>query len=226
MSSPLVAGAAAVVWSMHPGWTAGQVRARLLGTAKPMPAGLLIGDRLDLFEAVFNGSFELGDLSEWIQSGSCSSLTSLGPLVPQHRNRMGYCSTGPAGDQAGATLQHCFEVQPGITSLPISFEYNFITEEFPEWVGTQFDDFMNITITAPNGTVTNLATGSVNASMFVPIEGMDFPGGDLTVGHTGWKTATATIAVTSGPGQYIIDISDTGDDIFDSVVLIDNIRLK
>jgi len=226
MSSPLVAGAAAVVWSMHPAWTAAQVRTRLLGTAKPMAAGLLIGNRLDMFEAVFNGSFELGDLGEWIQSGSCSSLTSLGPLVPQHRNRMGYCSTGPAGDQSGATLQHCFEVQPGVTSLPIKFEYNFITEEFPEWVGTQFDDFMNITITAPDGTVTNLAAESVNASLFVPIGGMDFPGGDLTVGHTNWQTAMATIAVTSGPGQYIIDISDTGDDIYDSVVLIDNIRLK
>ncbi len=226
MASPLVAGAAAVVWSMNPAWTAGQVRARLLGTAKPMPAALMIGDRLDMFEAVFNGSFELGDLSEWSQIGSCSSLTALGPLVPQHRSRMGYCSTGPAGDQVGATLKHCFEVQPGLASLPIRFDYNFITEEYPEWVGTQFDDFLEVTITAPDGTVTNLVMESVNASTFVPIGGMDFPGGDDTVGHTGWKTAMAMIAVTAGAGQYVIDISDTGDDIYDSVVLVDNIRFE
>jgi hypothetical protein len=46
------------------------------------------------------------------------------------------------------------------------------------------------------------------------------------VGQTGWKPASATIPVTQGSGTYKIKITDAGDDIYDSVVLIDNIRLK
>lgn len=66
MSAPLVFGSAADVWTMHPSWTAAQVRQRLEKTAVPLDSTLQIGvRRIDLFEAVFDGSFELGDLSEW-----------------------------------------------------------------------------------------------------------------------------------------------------------------
>lgn len=230
MSTPLVSGAAAVVWSMHPSWTAAQVRERLEKTAKALDSSLKIGvGRIDLFEAVFNGSFEIGDLSEWSKTGTCSSLNSLGALVPQHRKRMGYASTGPSGDQVAATLEKSFTIQPGVTSIPIKFEYNFVTEEYPEWVGTIFDDALRITLTAPDGTETVLATESVNSSsftMYTDSPAIDFPGGDNTVGQTGWKPASATIPVTQGSGTYKINITDAGDDIYDSVVLIDNIRLK
>ena len=230
MAAPHVAGAAAVIWSMHPSWTAAQVRERLEKTSEPLASTLKLGaGRLDLFEAVFNGSFEIGDLSEWSKTGTCSSLNSLGALVPQHRKRMGYASTGPSGDQVAATLEKTFTIQPGVTSIPIKFEYNFVTEEYPEWVGTIFDDALRITLTAPDGTETVLATESVNGSsftMYTDSPAIDFPGGDNTVGQTGWKPASATIPVTQGSGTYKIKITDAGDDIYDSVVLIDNIRLK
>ena len=226
MSAPLVSGCAAVVWSMHPAWTAAKVRERLLKTGEQSTVALLIGPRVDLFEAVFNGSFEIGNLAEWTSTGTASSLATLGPFTPQHRMRMGYASTGPAGDQIGASLKKCFDVQPGVTSFPISFEYDFITEEYPEFVGTQFDDFVIITMTPPGGSPVTLAMESVNASTFSAVGGIDFPGGDSTTGHTGWKTGTAMVPVTTGAGQYLIEISDTGDDVYDSVVLIDNIRLK
>lgn len=231
MSSPLVAGAAAVVWSMNPSWNAAQVRERLEKTSEPLASTLQIGvGRLDLFEAVFNGSFEIGDLSEWTATGTCSSLEKLGPLVPTHRKRMGYLSTGPSGDFVAATLEKTFTIQPGVTSIPIKFEYDFVTEEYPEWVGTIFDDALLIWVTsvhAPDLVLnTILVEESVNGSTFFSIGGIDFPGGDNTVGHTQWKTASATIPVTQGSGTYTIHITDAGDDIYDSVVLIDNIRLK
>lgn len=230
MAAPHVAGAAAVIWSMHPSWTAAQVRERLEKTSKPLVSTLKLGaGRLDLFEAVFNGSFEIGDLSEWSKTGTCSSLDSLGALVPQHRKRMGYASTGPSGDQVAATLEKTFTIQPGVISIPIKFEYNFVTEEYPEWVGTIFDDALRITLTAPDGTETMLVSESVNGSsftMYTDSPAIDFPGGDNTVGQTGWKPASATIPVTQGSGTYKIKITDAGDDIYDSVVLIDNIRLK
>lgn len=227
MAAPHASGATAVIWSMHPSWTASKVRDRLEKSAKHLTTDKPIGiGRIDLFESVFNGSFEIGDLSEWSATGTCSSLEELGPLVPQHRKRMSYCSTGPSGDYVAATLEKVFTVQPDVTSIPIKFEYNFVTEEYPEWVGTIYNDALTIKVTAPDGTETVLATETVNASTFYSIEGIDFPGGDDTVGHTKWKTASATIPVTHGSGTYGIHITDAGDDIYDSVVLIDNIRLK
>ena len=226
MAAPHVAGAAAVVWSRHPSWSASKVRQRLEKTAKEL-AGLQLGHgRIDLFEAVFNGSFEIGDLSEWSSVGTTSSITALGPIKPQHRKHMGYASTGPSGDFVAATLSQSFKIQPGVTTLPITFDYTFVTEEYPEWVGTIYDDAVTITLMTPSGSIHTLAVERVNSSSFTPIGGIDFPGGDNTVGWTGWKTAHKDIPVTEGSGTYKIFIRDAGDDIYDSAILIDNIKFK
>jgi len=58
LASPLVAGAAALVWSVHPEWRAEHVRRQLLQTATEMPGEELGAGQVDVFEAVFNGSFE------------------------------------------------------------------------------------------------------------------------------------------------------------------------
>lgn len=229
MAAPHVAGAAAFLWSRHPSWSASQVRARLEKTAEELSASTNLGaGRLDLFEAVFNGSFEIGNLAEWTSTGTCSSLKKLGPttLDPRHEKRMGYCSTGPAGDQVAATLEKTFQVRNGVSSLPIRFDYNFVSEEFPEFVGTQFNDALEITLTSPNGTETMLAMETINDSAYSMIGGVDFPGGDSTAGHTGWKTAATTVPVSAGDWTLRIRIEDAGDDVYDSVVLIDHIRLK
>ncbi|MBM3235328.1 peptidase S8 [Candidatus Poribacteria bacterium] len=226
MAAPHVSGAAAVVWSRHPSWSASKVRQRLEKTAKELP-GLQLGyGRIDLFEAIFNGSFEIGDLSEWSSVGTTSSITALGPITPQHWKRMGYASTGPSGDFVAASLNQTFKIQSGVTTLPITFIYTFVTEEYPEWVGTIYNDAVTITLVAPSGNTYTLAVETVNSSAFTPISGIDFPGGDNTVGWTGWKTAHKDIPVTEGSGTYKIFITDAGDDIYDSVILIDNIQFK
>ena len=230
MSTPMVAGAAAVVWGKHPSWNAAQVRERLEKTAKPLPGLELGAGRLDLFEAVFNGSFEIDDLSEWSKTGTASSLSSLGSLVPVDRNghkkRFGYVSTGPAADYVSSRLSQTLQIQNGVSSIPITFDYNFITEEYPEFVGSIYDDALTITLQTPSGNTVILATESVNGSSFSSIGGIDFPGGDNTVGMTGWKSSTVNVPVSEGAGKYQIFIEDAGDDIYDSVVLIDNIRFK
>lgn len=130
------------------------------------------------------------------------------------------------GDEVAASLKKTLTIQPGVTSLPISMTYNFVTEEYPEFVGSIYDDSLEVTLIAPDGTKTTTQLESVNTSAFFPIGGIDFPGGDNTVGHTKWKSIGTTISITSGMGSYEIEISDAGDDIYDSAVLIDNFRLK
>lgn len=227
MATPHVSGAAALVMSRFPSLTAAQVRQRLEKTAKPLPAALQQGaGRLDAFNAVFNGNFEIGDMSGWNTIGTASSVTSLGPLVVQDGARMAFISTGPAATNLSTRFSQSFVVQDDVSSIPVQFTYNFVTEEYPEWVGTMYNDCTAIELKAPDGSVHTLATESVNASSFVPVGGITLPGGDDTVGMTGWKTLAIDIPVTEGPGEYQIFITDKGDDIYDSVLLLDDIRFK
>lgn len=227
MAASLISGAAAMVWTQHPEWAAENIRTRLIDSGKTLSSSLLIGSaRLDVFEAVFNGSFEIGDLSEWQVSGTASSITELSSLLPVAGNRMAILSTGPSEDGVETTLTKSVTIQPGVTELPLEFTYNFITEEYPEYIGSQFDDTLVITLTSPDGTVQELVTESVNDSEFTLVEGLDLPDGDDTAGQTGFKTVNFVIPVTEGEGEYRINISDQEDGLYDSVLLIDNIRLK
>jgi hypothetical protein len=224
MATPCVAGAAAVLWSRYPGYTLARVRARLQATGERLP-GLLIGNRVDVFEAVFNGSFEDG-MNGWSVAGTAGSVTSMGPLGPRHRQRFGFASSGPDNAVVETRIQQSFTIQPGVTSFRISFDYNFVTEEYPEYVGSIFNDRLNISLLTPAGTTVPLAFESVNSSVFSPVGGINFPGGDNTVGQTGWKTATANVPVTLGPGTYRLVVRDEGDGIYDSNALLDSVRFR
>jgi hypothetical protein len=227
MATPHVAGAAALVWSAHPTLTASQVQERLVKSAKPLNATLQLGaGRLDTFNAVFNGNFEMGALEGWKKSGTASSVTMLGPLSPPLGARMAIASTGPGGDGVETELYQDFNVQSDVSSIPVQLTYNFISEEYPEYVGTEFDDCVNVVVQAPDGSTYVVAAESINSSIFTPIAGIDFPGGDNTSGQTGWKTAAVDVPVTAGLGKYRVFIADAGDDIYDSIMLLDDIRFK
>ncbi|MBC8555542.1 MAG: S8 family serine peptidase [Candidatus Brocadiales bacterium] len=228
MAAPLVAGVARVIWNQHPKWSAAEVKKRLLDTAFDAPdlKGKLIGKRIDAFEALFNGDFEL-DLKEWTVEGTCESKTKLGPIVPKSGLKFAFCTTGPAGDQVAATLTKELNFVAD-SDFTIKFWYNVVSEEYPEYVGSVFDDSLKIKLVAPDGTETILAQESINSSNFEPVTGIDFEGGDDTVGQLlgGWKEVSKTIPVKKGVGSYKILIEDAGDDIYDTAVLLDNIRLK
>jgi hypothetical protein len=227
MAAPHVAGAVAVLLSRRPSLTAAQVEDRLKRTAVPLAPALQVGSgRIDLFEAVFDGSFEDNLMTLWNRVGTVSSVPNLGPITPRDRKRMAFISSGPAGDQVAGSMTQSFTIQPGVTSIPLTFEYAFVTEEWPEFVGTQFNDSMTITLVTPSGGTVTLANETVNGSAFTGVVGVNFPGGDNTTGWTGWKTRTVNVPVTAGPGTYRIFVTDAGDDIYDSAVLVDRIRFK
>ena len=225
MATPCVSGAAAVVWQKYPSWSAGQVKTRLMRTATALPGAQLGSGRLDLFDAVFNGSFEDGT-NGWTLNGTCSAVTKLGPIKPTKGEQMGMISSGPSDAQVQSSMEQPMQIQSSVTSLTISFDYNFVTEEYPEWVHRGYNDNMRIKLQEPDGSTIPLAYEDVDSSSYTLVGGIDFPGGDNTVGQTGWKSVTKTFPVTQGTGNYRIVVRDEGDGIYDSVVLIDNIRLK
>ncbi|WP_305910466.1 S8 family serine peptidase (plasmid) [Methylomarinum sp. Ch1-1] len=223
-ASPIVAGAASVVWARSPELTASEVEERLKKSAKPLPGAQVGAGRIDVFEAVFDGSFEDKNMRLWDYDGTVITVLNLGDITPQDLDRMGYASTGPAGTQTSGTLTQRFQVQEGVSAIPISFKYAFISEEYPEWVGTQFNDSLTIKLKAPNGSVTTLANETINSAQFSPISGIDFPGGDSTVGWTGWKSVSMEVPISAGQGEYEIQLEDAGDSIYDTVLLIDRIK--
>lgn len=225
MATPCVAGAAAVLWSRFPAYTASEVIGRLQRTAVELPGLQLGSGRVDLFEAVFNGSFEDGTTG-WNVTGTAGAVAALGPLTPTDRKSFGFASSGPDNSVVQTTLAQSFQVQPGVTQFKIAFDYNFVTEEYPEWVNRGFNDNMRITLVKPDGSTVQLAFEDVDHSAYSLVGGINFPGGDSTTGQTGWKSVSQTEAITAGPGTYRIIVRDEGDGIYDSNVLIDRIRFK
>ena len=224
MASPVVAGAAALVWANNLSWTRSQVQDRLLKTAKPL-FGQQIGPRIDAFDALFNGNFE-HELSGWTVVGTGSAVDKLGPISPTRDRLMAMVSTGPDAAVSLSELYQNFTIQAGVTELALSFSYAMVTEEYPEYIHEGFDDDLLIILEKTSGPQV-VAVATVDGSSFAPVGGIDFPGGDSTVGWTGWKSvASVKIPITAGPGTYRIRVRDRGDGIYDTNGLVDNIRFK
>lgn len=107
-----------------------------------------------------------------------------------------------------------------------SFSYNFLSSEFNEYVGSQFDDSVIITIVGSNGAHSEFLT-SVNTVEHDNTQCHGFPGlpdgGDDYAGETGWINKTLTFPGVGSPAYVIFTISDVGDTILSSVLTVDGI---
>lgn len=185
-------------------------------------------------DGIRNGGFERGDLSSWALTGAGSARTQLAcsgaTLTPREGKYMADVHTGPGSVGAtGSAIKQRFRVPAGVRTLRVDF--NFVSEEFPEFVGSSFNDAFRATVRTPNGETT-FAQVSVNQSGgFNLIGNCNFPGGDSTAGQTGWRTGSVDLSAFSGTGTTIeVDLLfsavDAGDDIYDTHVLVDNIRFS
>ena len=185
-------------------------------------------------DGIRNGGFERGDLSSWAQTGGTAVRQSLvcagATIAPTEGQWMADINTGTGSIGAlGASLRQRFTVPSGVQFL--RFDFNFVSEEFPEWVGSQYNDAFTAVVITPQGETT-FAQTSVNTAQPVTLIGdCGFPGGDNTVGQTGWMEGNVDLsafATVAAPVQVDIVFSaiDAGDNIYDSHVLIDNIRFS
>ncbi|MDR2380314.1 MAG: S8 family serine peptidase [Bifidobacteriaceae bacterium] len=200
------------------------------------PAGWLVNG----YQAVSNASFEVNVPSDRTD-GTVSLERVLGPAAPTNGQYMLRLSTGPA-DANVASSATVPTAAPSWAlgadqELSIEVSYDFLTEEFDEWVGTQYNDFLRIYFLLPNGTEVEVDRLTVNTVAWTPVTGVDFPGGDDTVGRNNWVTTTTVLTSAQlarlspgsggwdGPLELHIEVSDAGDHIYDSEALIDNIRV-
>ncbi len=185
-------------------------------------------------DGIRNGGFERGDLTSWAMSGNGAAVQSLvasGAVInPTEGLWMADINTSNlAVGQIGTSLTQRFTVPAGVTTL--TFDFNFVSEEFPEWVGSQYNDAFTAVVTTPNGETT-FAQTSVNSAVNVGLIGdCNFPAGDTTCGQTGWLQGTVDLSAFSGIAapinvDLIFSALDAGDNIYDTHVLVDNMRFS
>ncbi|NJP07837.1 MAG: alpha/beta hydrolase, partial [Chloroflexaceae bacterium] len=122
----------------------------------------------------------------------------------------------------------------------VSIDYNFLSAEYPEYVGTLFDDTFRITVQDSYG-LREVTRASVNSANFMPVSAAQAAGSGFDLfsaesnevdlhfglglpdaGLTGFQTAQFLL---HGGGETIItfSIEDRGDGILDSAVILDGL---
>ena len=202
---------------------------------------IIVGDEDAILNSgkLINGDFERTIWSAlsnlfilgWKKGGDARIVNHLGPIDPAHGSKVAILTTGVgsgenayiSGGTEGSYLSQTFKIPECAETL--SFYYDFVSEEPMEYVGSQYDDRFYATIYDVNDVeVLSAAYESVNTSQWTPVSGIDFDGGDHTCYETGWKKVN--IDVSQCVGKYIslrFSVTDVGDSIYDTAVLIDNV---
>lgn len=174
--------------------------------------------------SVVNGDFENNTkkLTGWKYDGYASISKKMGSLMPTSGNRMALISTR-TDEASKSSIYQTFKIPSYAKKL--TFKYNVISEEPMEWVGEGYNDsFTAKLMTLDNPVV--LASESTDTSSWKRITGINLPGGDNTVYHTGFITVTYDISNLRGSYvKLMFEVEDSGDNTYETAVLIDEISL-
>jgi len=177
------------------------------------------------FENFDEGVVFTGDGAVQTSDFSCLSATE-GTSFAAISTGETVVSNGTALGQTSSTMQ----IGP-ITLSPqqssISFDFNFVSAEFNDFVGSIFDDSSVISVTGPNGTITDIlatvntvgSSGNIECAGTPTIE--SFNG---YVGQTGWTNRTVNVSNLGSPLFITFTVTDVEDSLLTTVLGIDNIQ--
>lgn len=178
-----------------------------------------------------NKSFESGNSGVTFVGDGAILTGTHGSVSPQNGTKFCAITSGDllvsSGYSVGGTSSLAI-IGPINTNLAsLSFKYDFISSEFNDYVGSEFDDCAVVTVTGPNGAYTGIIT-SVNILGFAGntqcINFAGFPDdGDGYAGHTEWKDKTLTFPSVGTPAYVIFTVTDVADEILSSALALDNI---
>lgn len=148
-------------------------------------------------------------------------------------------ANGGGGDGHGDAVNDLVQLQINLdvaeSTNCLTMDFRFLTEEFPEFIGSDFNDAFLAELDSTDFQVSD--TGEVDApSNFA----FDPDGRVVTVNAVGTKADNAlgttydggtpilraTTPITPGPHVLYLSIYDASDAIYDSTVLIDNLKLR
>ena len=197
-------------------------------------AEAIVADPSTLVDSTINGNIgafgvfnsPLGFMSA--TDGNTFTLISTGlasdaPGSPDQFASTDFPPSGPEGDTA--SLNITLLVPQGANSL--SFDFRFLSEEFPEWVGSEYNDFFYCYFTNSTGTYqiafdSNGNIINVNNNFFNPDL---YPIGTKYDGTT--TRLTSTVNVTAGETVSLcFMVGDASDGVYDTAVFLDNVRFN
>lgn len=184
-------------------------------------------DELHYSFDLINGDFEMGNLTGWTRSGDGRVITGLGYYGAPQGNYMGIISTGLGFTTDSGSIAQSFYVPKNVSNLQV--KWNFMSEEFLEFVGSIYQDYLSISIRDSTGTVNTIFYNNVDS--FYENYDLSHISPDIVfdqggVYGTGWHTFTANIEQYQGQViRLIIRIGDVGDSIYDSACLLDEIKI-
>lgn len=184
-----------------------------------------------------NGGFEDGVVEPWQRTGDGRVITGLGIERPKEGKFMGIISTGLGFTTSAGSIQQRFCVPDAGGTL--SFRWNFYSEEWLEYVGSQFQDAFSVSVavvdptTGATGPFTTLFNKTIDglAGQVIPadvkFDRVNPPAGDtVTVYRTTWRIDTLNLNAYSGKTLILrFGATDVGDSIYDSAILLDEIKL-
>lgn len=174
---------------------------------------------------LINGDFEYGNLNGWNVVGDGRIITQLGHQKPTQPYYMGIVSTGLGYTENYGSIHQTFKVTNETT---LSLKWNFLSEEFMEYVGSKYQDYLKISITENDNTevvfykAIDSFAQQYNLSLVSPTIVFDQGG----VYMTGWQTSSFDISKYKGKTITLsIESGDIGDSIYDSATLLDEIKI-
>ncbi len=198
-------------------------------TNNPPAYYVMIGNGDTHFTSDFtNGDFEEGSLVGWGVNGDGRIITQLGYISPYGGNYMGIISTGLGFTDATGSVFQSFCVPGDATTL--SLNWNFLSEEFLEYVGSQYQDYFMITITDDQGVENVLFYKTIDEiyaeyALSAVSPDIVFDIGDVY--GTGWLFSSFDISTYAGKSVTIsFNAGDVGDSIYDTVILLDDILVE
>jgi hypothetical protein len=183
-----------------------------------------------------NSDFEAGKIDGWTKVGDGRVINRLGNLGAPQGTFMGIISTGLGFTTTSGSISQCLTVANNQSQLTV--KWNFLSEEFLEYIHSQYQDYFKILIKKSDGSEVTLLsknidqiavqfgadTNQVGQLVYVS-PNISFDRGDVYM--TNWQTSTFDITPYRGQTIVVILIcGDVGDSIYDTAILLDEIKVN
>lgn len=169
--------------------------------------------------------------SFFVMSTGATASVTMGNNAEDTSTELGGLNTSEGEDMT----QIVFNLQPPTNASCLAFDFAFYSEEFPEFVGSGFNDafiaeigqstfqIVNNQVIAPNNFAFDTAGNVISVNTVFGVTAANAAGTTYD-GATSLLTAKTPLEVPGDPITVTLSIMDLGDSIFDSTAFVDNFR--